>query len=149
MPKKLDTILACIALCFACATAASTANPPAGGPPPDVMKMMSKVGPQHPAGLPKDVQPVSGCIPTMGYHYANPKNLPFGPIYGWYNGTPMFTEIMVTPKQWASGSSWNEQLKPLPGYHVDHVDIWWEAHGHPGFPVPHYDLHAWYVTHAE
>ena len=32
---------------------------------------------------------------------------------------------------------------------IDHVDINWEAHGHHGFPVPHYDIHLYFVPHAE
>ncbi|MBV8171063.1 MAG: hypothetical protein JO219_03935 [Candidatus Eremiobacteraeota bacterium] len=119
------------------------------GMTPAVYKMIMTPGPAHPAGLPADVQPYFGCIPTMGYHYVNPKNKPFGPIYGWYNGKPTFTEIMVAESLFAKGTSWDEVLKPLPGYHIDHVDIWWEPHGHPGYEAPHYDIHAWYVPHAE
>jgi hypothetical protein len=119
------------------------------GMTPAVYKMMMTLGPAHAAGMPADVQPVSGCIPTMGYHYANPKNLPFGPIYGWYNGKPTFTEIMVAKTAFESGQSWNDQLKPLPGYKIDHVDIWFEPHGHPGYLVPHYDIHAWYIPRSQ
>jgi hypothetical protein len=85
----------------------------------------------------------------MGFHYAKAKDWPFGPIYGYYNGKPVFTEIMVAATKFKTGSSWNDQLKPLPGYTINHVDIWYEAHGHPGYLVPHYDIHAWYIPHAE
>jgi hypothetical protein len=115
------------------------------GMTPAMFKMMMTPGPQHPAGLPADVVPFFGCIPTMGYHYANPKNWPFGPIYGWYDGHPIFTEIMVDKKLFDKGMSWSNVLKPLPGYKIDHVDIWFEAHGHPGYMIPHYDIHAWYI----
>src|SRR5579872_1927884 len=98
----------------------------------------------HPAAMPADTKGFLGCIPTMGYHYANPKKWPFGPIYGYYNGKATFTEIMVSKEAFESGKSWNDQLKPLPGYHIDHVDFWFEAHGHPGYETPHYDIHAWY-----
>jgi hypothetical protein len=128
--------------------------PPAGKLPPgltpQIMKMMMALpkGPV-PAILPPGTQAGSGCIPTMGYHYAKPKDWPFGPIYGFYNGKPVFTEIMVDQKMFASGKNWDSVLVPLPGYHIDHVDIWYESHGHPGYPIPHYDIHAWYVPHAE
>lgn len=128
---------------------AASAAPAPPMPSASEMKWMAMSGPKHPADLPADTQPVSGCIPTMGYHYANPKNLPFGPIYGWYNGKPTFTEIMVDQKLFARGSSWNEQLKPLPGYKIDHVDVWFEPHGHEGYPIPHYDIHAWYIPHSQ
>ena len=115
---------------------------------PEILKMMMAPGPAHPAGLPDDVQPWNGCIPSMGYHYVNPKNAPFGPIYGWYKGKPIFTEIMVSKEAFAKGFNYDD-LKPLPGYTIKDVDIWWEPHGHPGYEVPHYDIHAYYVTHAE
>jgi len=131
-------------------TLAMAATPPKlpPGMTPQVFKMLMTPGPQHPAGLPSDVKPWFGCIPTMGYHYVSDKDKPFGPIYGWYNGKPIFTEVMITPEQFKAGKNWDDILKPLPGYHVDHVDIWFEPQGHPGFPVPHYDVHAYYVPHS-
>ncbi len=119
------------------------------GMTPEIMKMMMTPGKPHPAGLPADVEPVMGCIPAMGFHYAAKKDLPFGPIYGYFNGKPVFTEVMITKTKFEAGSDWNGLLKPLPGYTINHVDIWWEPHGHPGYLVPHYDVHAWYVPHAE
>jgi hypothetical protein len=137
---------------IAVAVKADTKPAPPPMPPgmtPAVYKMVMTLGPAHPAGLPANLVPVSGCIPTMGYHYAVPSTLPFGPIYGWYQGKPTFTEIMVAKTSFENGMSWSEQLVPLPGYKIDHVDIWFEAHGHPGYEIPHYDIHAWYVGHDE
>jgi len=101
------------------------------GMTPAIMKMMMTTGPMHPKGLPADVVPVAGCIPAMGYHYAVPKNWPTGPIYGWYNGKPVFTEVMLTKTAFETGVNMDDILKPLPGYHIDHVDI-----------------HAWYIPHS-
>jgi len=144
---------ACIAAALAIiSTAASVAQEPMKLPPgmtPAIMKMMMTPGKPNPPGLPKGLVPVMGCSPSMGFHYAKAKDQPFGPFYGYYNGKPVFTEIMVSSAKFASGGSWDDQLKPLPGYTINHVDIWWEPHGHPGYLVPHYDIHAWYVPHAE
>jgi len=147
--RRSLTVLSAIA-----AIALLGAAPPAGklppGMTPQIMKMMMTLPAGHPpAVLPPGVQPVSGCIPTMGYHYARANNFPGGPIYGYYNGKPTFTELMVSTKIFDAGMNWDDALKPLPGYHIDHVDIWWESRGHPGYMVPHYDIHAWYVPHAE
>lgn len=122
---------------------------PPGMTPKIYQMMMVETGPAHPKGIPSDAKPFLGCVPTMGYHYINPKNAPFGPLYGWYDGKPTFTEIMVAKTDFEKGGNWDEQLKPLPGYQIDHVDIWFASHGHPGYPQPHYDIHAWYVGHAE
>jgi hypothetical protein len=141
-----------IAVLATAATSTSLAQDNMKMPPgmtPEIMKMMMTPGKPHPAGLPASAAPLMGCIPAMGFHYANPKDLPFGPIYGYFNGKPVFTEVMVTKTKFEAGSDWNNLLKPLPGYTINHVDIWWEPHGHPGYLVPHYDIHAWYVPHAE
>ncbi len=101
----------------------------------------------HPAGIPADAVRVSPCIATMGEHWANPQNLPLGPIYGVWHGKPVFTEIMISVKQLAQGISY-ANIHALPGYSIDHVDVSYEPHGHEGFPVPHYDIHAYYVSRA-
>jgi hypothetical protein len=118
------------------------------GMTPAMLQMMMKPGPAHPAGLPVDVAPVAGCIPSMGFHYARGKDWPMGPIYGWYKGKPVFTEVMPSKEQFDNGFDINN-IKPLPGYTINHVDIWYEPHGHPGMTMAHYDIHAWYIPHAE
>lgn len=102
----------------------------------------------HPAGIPSGAVMLSPCVATMGFHWASLKDMPFGPIYGVMNGKPVFTEVMIDQKLFAAGKSWDELLKPLPGYRINHVDIDFEPHGHPGYPIPHYDVHGYYVSHA-
>ncbi len=101
----------------------------------------------RPAGIPADAMLVSPCVATMGEHWANLKNLPTGPIYGVWQGKPVFTEIMVPVSDLQKGFSYAD-IHALPGYAIDHVDFEFEPQGHPGLPVPHYDLHAYYVTPA-
>lgn len=108
-----------------------------------------KTGPAHPAGIPHDAVLFTGCMPAMGYHYVSKKNASRGgPIYGWYDGKPVFTEWMPTKAQLDAGFNVDD-IKALPGYKIDHIDIWYEAHGHSGMEMPHYDIHAWYVPHAQ
>lgn len=83
----------------------------------------------------------------MGEHWASLHNLPTGPIYGVWQNKPVFTEIMVTVKQLQSGFSYAD-IRALPGDKIDHIDFEFEPNGHPGLPVPHYDLHAYYVSPA-
>ncbi|MGC1380328.1 MAG: hypothetical protein WA814_04820 [Candidatus Baltobacteraceae bacterium] len=99
----------------------------------------------HPAGIPADALMLSPCIATMGEHWGNPKDMPLGPIYGVWQGKPVFTEIMVSVDQLQRGFSYAD-LHALPGYTIDHVDFKYEPNGHPGLPIPHYDLHAYYVS---
>lgn len=120
---------------------------PPGVTPAMFKMMMTPAGPMHPAGMPPGFQPLHGCIPTMGYHYWNPKIGLTGPLYGWYKGKLTFTEWMPTPKQ-LKATMFDDILRPLPGYKLDHVDIW-PTRGHPSMMFPHYDIHAWYVSHDE
>ena len=129
-----------LALCLALAPLSLSAAPAAPQLPPQPSV--------HPAGIPADALMVSPCVQAMGEHWANPKNLPFGPIYGVYQGKPVFTEIMIDKKSFASGASYVNQLKPLPGYSIDHVDVEYVPYGHAGYPIPHYDVHAYYVAHS-
>jgi hypothetical protein len=126
------------------------AVPPAlpPGVTPAMMHAMMTPLSGHPAAVPAGTQPIGGCVPTMGYHYVLPKDNPRGPIYGFYKGKATFTELMLTNAEMLK-ADWNDALKPLPGYAIDHVDIWYEKRGHPGYEVPHFDVHAWYVPHAE
>jgi hypothetical protein len=133
-----------LAVCaFALASAASAARVAADQAQP----MLPPQPATHPAGIPADAVRVSPCIASMGEHWANPKNLPLGPIYGVWQGKPVFTEIMVSVKQLEDGFSY-ANIHALPGYTIDHIDFKFEPHGHEGFPVPHYDLHAYYVSPA-
>ena len=103
----------------------------------------------HPAGIPANYVLVSPCIPGMGEHWGDHKKGAHATtIYGTYKGKPVFTELMLTQKDFASGRSFTNVLKPLPGYAIDHVDIEFLPHGHPGMPFAHYDIHGYYVPHS-
>ena len=101
----------------------------------------------RPAGLPADAVQISPCVAAMGEHWANPSNMPFGPIYGVHEGELIFTEVMIDQKSFVQGKGWRNVLQPLPGHRIDHVDIAFNPNGHEGYPVPHYDVHAYYVAH--
>lgn len=103
------------------------------------------------SSLPKDIVKISGVVPQMGEHWANPADLPLGPIYGVSNGKVIFLEFMIDQASFSSGKSFDELASKagiaLPA--IDHVDIGFEPHGHEGYEVPHYDIHMYFVPHAE
>jgi hypothetical protein len=103
------------------------------------------------SSLPKDVIQLSGVVPGMGEHWGNPADLPLGPIYGVSNGKVIFLEFMIDQESFKSGKSFLElaskagiELPP-----IDHVDFNFEPHGHEGYEVPHYDVHMYFVPHAD
>jgi len=116
--------------------AVASAEPMALPPQPEV----------RPAGMPPGYAMVSPCVAGMGEHWANLSNLN-EPIYGTWQGSPIFTEIMVPLTALQNGVSFDD-LRALPGYHIDHVDLEFEPRGHAGMMVPHYDLHAYYISAA-
>ena len=126
---------------------ALAAPPMHGGMPP--LPPQPKV---RPAGIPAGDVMVSPCIPGMGEHWMNLKtgmrsDGTMGPIYGTYKGKVIFSEIMVPTKVLDKGFNY-DNLTALPGHSINHVDVEYEPHGHPVMPMPHYDIHAYYVSHA-
>lgn len=55
----------------------------------------------------------------------------------------------MAQSDFTAGKSWRDHLKPLRGHAIDHVDIEFEPQGHVGYPIPHYDIHAYFVSHQE
>jgi hypothetical protein len=100
-----------------------------------------------PAGVVK----ISECVPTMGEHWANPADLPMGPIYTVHDGRLISIEYMPAQADFAAGKSWHDLTfhywgRPLP---IEHADMDFLPEGHEGYEVPHYDLHFYVVGHPE
>lgn len=116
-------------------------------PPPTAEQMEAMAARAAELGLPEGVIQISACVPGMGEHWADPANLPLGPIYGVMGDEVVFVEIMPSQQAFADGESWTEMLVPLAGHSIDHVDIEFIPNGHEGYLVPHYDIHAYFVGH--
>jgi hypothetical protein len=99
--------------------------------------------------LPKDVTQESPIIPAMGAHWVNHANWPLGPIYCVYKGKIVCLEFMMSQADFAAGKSWpalagKDGLPP-----VNHVSVGFEPNGHPGFTIPHYDIHMYFISPEE
>ncbi len=90
-------------------------------------------------------------VPAMGEHWANPVDMPTGPIYGVYEGKLVFIEYMISQQDFADGSSFEnlEGMKGLPSPAIVQSDIGFVPNGHPGFEIPHYDLHFYFISDEE
>lgn len=99
--------------------------------------------------VPKDVIQLSPTVPQMGEHWANPKDMPIGPIYCVHNGKIVCLEFMISQSDFAAGKTWPALagMKDLPA--VDHLSILFEPNGYEGYEVPHYDLHMFFVSPEE
>ncbi|MFC3884846.1 superoxide dismutase family protein [Bacillus songklensis] len=102
--------------------------------------------------LPKGtVQLDPHVVPAMGEHWANPEEMPNGPIYGVYNGKLVFIEYMIAQDDFINGKNHTnlEGMKGLPSPSIVQTDIEFQPHGHPGFEIPHFDLHAYFISDEE
>ena len=90
-------------------------------------------------------------VPAMGEHWANPEQMPNGPIYGVYKGKLVFLEYMFAQDDFVKGKSHInlDGMKGLPSPAVVQTDLEFQPHGHPGFDIPHYDLHHYFISDEE
>jgi Cu/Zn superoxide dismutase len=97
------------------------------------------------------VQLAPDPVPAMGEHWANPEEMPNGPIYGVHNGKLIFLEYMIAQEDFVNGKSFTNLngMKGLPSPAVVQSDIEFVPHGHPGFEVPHYDMHTYFISDEE
>ena len=98
--------------------------------------------------LPEGATQVFPPRPAMGEHWANPKDLPVGPIYCVIEGKIVCAEYMISQGDFQAGASFEGLKAPLRGGKlppVDHVDITFLPQGHEGYEIPHYDFHMYFV----
>lgn len=117
------------------------------GPTPEQLEAMAERAAE--LGLPEGVVQLTPCVPGMGEHWARPDDMPLGPIYGVMGDEVVFVELMPSQQAFIDGESWLETLVPIAGYAIDHVDFEFVSHGHEGYEIPHYDIHAYFVGHDE
>lgn len=99
--------------------------------------------------LPPGAVRISPHVPGMGEHWANPRDLPLGPVYCVMEGRVTCMEFMISQQDLRDGKSF-ERLRPwfaggAPQPSVDHVEFNFMPQGHLGFEVPHYDVHMYFV----
>ncbi|WP_219640463.1 hypothetical protein [Cohnella sp. CFH 77786] len=101
--------------------------------------------------LPAGSIQLTPVVPAMGEHWGNLQDLPTGPIYGVYEGKLVFIEYMIAQEDFIKGTSHVNLsgMKGVPSPAVIQTDIEFQEHGHEGFEIPHYDIHAYFITDEE
>lgn len=115
--------------------------------------------------LPAGVVQLSPVIPMMGAHWANPAELPLGPIYlltddGKLLGIEyMYSEDMLeeltipTPEGDFSFLALGGLPLSMPDIGFEkipaYLDVGLMPQGHDGFEVEHWDIHVYFVSQAE
>lgn len=103
--------------------------------------------------LPEGTVKITESVHGMGEHWSNPQagDLPTGPIYGVHDGKLVFLEYMIAQEDFAKGINHTNLagMKGVPSPDVVQVDFEFQKLGHEGFEVPHYDIHAYFITDEE
>ena len=107
--------------------------------------------------LPEGAQQLSELVPTMGEHWADPAELPLGPIYLVHDGEVIGMEYMWSEEMLQTVSLDTPEglfeffaLQPLDvSGTVDHIEVALMPDGHEGFEVPHWDMHLYFISAEE
>lgn len=103
--------------------------------------------------LPEGTIKITESVPAMGEHWANPQagDLPTGPVYGVHDGKLVFLEYMIAQDDFIKGVDHTNLggMKGVPSPAVVQMDIEFQKDGHEGFEVPHYDIHAYFISDEE
>ena len=106
--------------------------------------------------LPAGAVKLSECIPNMGIHYANPADMPFGPIYLMDKGKVIGIEYMIHEDELEENIMQIGEEKigktvvmPALGKTYDHIELNYMIEGHEGDTEPHYDIHMYLISVEE
>lgn len=88
---------------------------------------------------------ISPHVPNMGEHWANPADLPVGPIYCVIDGRVVCVEYMVDLEALNAGRDFVGLGTGIETPPITHIDIEYKAEGIPPHPVPLYQLHIYFA----
>jgi hypothetical protein len=97
--------------------------------------------------LPEIVEAVLGAVqisphvPHMGEHWAEPANLPGGPIYCVIEGRIVCVEYMFEAEDLATGMEWLSLYPRIETPPISHIDVEFKSDGIGPRPVPLYQVH--------
>lgn len=88
---------------------------------------------------------ISPHVPRMGEHWADPANLPLGPVYCVIEGRVVCVEYMFAASALHEGESWTRLPVGFETPPITHVDLEYKSDGVGPAPVPIYQLHIYFV----
>jgi len=103
----------------------------------DHLPVLSEVAP--------DAVNLSPHVPNMGEHWANPADLPVGPIYCVIDGRVVCVEYMLDLEALNAGTDFVGLATGLESPPISHIDIEYKAEGIPPHPVPLYQIHIYFA----
>ena len=92
-----------------------------------------------------DAVAISPHVPHMGAHWAEPANLPLGPIYCEIDGRVVCVEYMFLASDLASGTDWTDIATGMQTPPITRVDMEYKPDGVGPFQEPLYQLHLYFA----
>ena len=92
-----------------------------------------------------DAVAISPHVPHMGAHWAQPANLPLGPIYCEIDGRVVCVEYMFLASDLASGTDWTDIATGMQTPPITRVDMEYKPDGVGPFQEPLYQLHLYFA----
>lgn len=88
---------------------------------------------------------ISPHVPQMGAHWAEPANLPLGPIYCVIDGRVVCVEYMFLASEYAAGTDWNGITTGMQTPPITRIDMEFKPDGIGPFQEPLYQLHLYFA----
>ncbi len=122
--------VALVAACLALAT-------PAAADGLSHLPLLSDIAPEAVA--------ISPHVPQMGAHWAEPANLPLGPIYCVIDGRVVCVEYMFLASEFAAGTDWTGITTGMQTPPITRIDMEFKPDGVGPFQEPLYQLHLYFA----
>ncbi|MCC5976352.1 MAG: hypothetical protein JJT81_20220 [Rubellimicrobium sp.] len=88
---------------------------------------------------------ISPHVPQMGEHWAEPTNLPLGPVYCVIDGRVVCVEYMFPASQFAAGTDWTGIATGMQTPPITWIDMEYKPDGVGPFQEPLYQLHLYFA----
>lgn len=95
-----------------------------------------------------DAVAISPHVPQMGAHWANPAQLPLGPIYCEIEGRIVCVEYMFPASALAAGTDWTQIATGMATPPITRIDMEYKPDGVGTFQEPLYQLHLYFADSA-
>jgi hypothetical protein len=92
-----------------------------------------------------DAVAISPHVPHMGEHWANPANLPLGPVYCVIDGHVVCVEYMFLASDLTAGANWTGIGTGMETPPITRIDMEFKPDGVGPMPVPLYQLHVYFA----
>lgn len=97
------------------------------------------------ADIVPDAVAISPHVPQMGTHWAEPANLPLGPIYCEIEGRIVCVEYMFLASELADGVNWKKIPTGIQTPPLTHIDMDYKPDGVGPFQEPLYQIHFYFA----